>query len=76
MLPILDINVIDLICRTVRRAFHVISEEVQRYSPDMYLKSIANLLFLRFLSPAIVSPPPGKSTSTRKYLELGLILVV
>lgn len=58
---------------TVRRAFHVISMEVARRLPAMYLQSIANLLFLRFLSPAIVTPRHGQSRTPAEQRTLTLV---
>ena len=61
--PVLIACVVARHDRTVRRAFHVISMEVARRLPAMYLQSIANLLFLRFLSPALVTPRHGQCTN-------------
>jgi hypothetical protein len=62
--------------RTVRRAFHVISMEVARRLPAMYLQSIANLLFLRFLSPAIVTPRHGQCTLLCHVIDFSLFYYV
>jgi hypothetical protein len=39
----------------VRRVLSQVSGEVKRHWPEMHVQAVANLFFLRFLSPALVA---------------------
>jgi hypothetical protein len=47
--------VVRLHSRSVRRVLGQVSAEVKRHWPEMHVQAVANLFFLRFLSPALVA---------------------
>jgi hypothetical protein len=51
--------------RPVRRILRIVGWEVGKRWSEMNLQAIANLIFLRFLSPAIVSPHRGDLSRPR-----------
>ncbi|ELR15845.1 heme NO binding domain containing protein [Acanthamoeba castellanii str. Neff] len=58
----------------VRRILRIVGREVGKRWSEMNLQAIANLIFLRFLSPAIVSPHRGKTTSQRTLMLITKLL--
>jgi len=59
----------------LRRILSFVSEKVAAKFPDMRLLSIGNLLFLRFLNPAILTPNPGLPDMERHTRRSAMLVV-
>jgi len=59
----------------VRRILRIVGEEVRERFPEMRLQAIANLLFLRFITPAILSTQNYRKPSSQRTLTLMVKMV-
>lgn len=67
-IPLLDVA--NCTSRAVRRILRIINNEVGKKYSEVHLQAIASLLFLRFLSPALVSPQRSALTLVSKMKRI------